>query len=477
MSLNYEEINLILKELNLEGSRVNKVNQPDKESLFFEFYKDKQKQFVEISLTHGSVRLNRIQSKPPFPPYPLRFAQLLRSKISGTKIISAEQPGNERLIRFHFRTQKQNLFLWIRLWSGNSNLILTDENSVIIDTLIRKPALNEISRKKFNPDRFIRKDHKIKTVREYDEKIDFNNFIDEFFSNEKNEDQFQQLKDREIKKTADYIGKLAGHIKTLQKRMERYQNFHIYKNMGELILSNLHKINKGDCLFVTENYYSQNEQVEILLKPEKNPQENSELYFKKYKKYQSGLEIVQLDIQLQKGDLDKLSNKMKDLISCESPAKLESLIKKTEPTQTVNEKKQLGLHFNSSGYNIFVGRNSKENDQLLRRKARGNDMWLHIRDYPGGFVFIRTLKGKSIPLNVLLDAANLALLYSSKKYKDKAEILYTKVKNLRRVKDGKLGMVLANNEKNLSITYDEKRIKKLQQKTNLLERNLLNNDN
>ncbi|MDA3812172.1 MAG: hypothetical protein PF518_17785, partial [Spirochaetaceae bacterium] len=97
------------------------------------------------------------------------------------------------------------------------------------------------------------------------------------------------------------------------------------------------------------------------------------------------------------------------------------------------------------------------------------DMWLHVRDFPGGFIFIKSVKGKSIPLEVLLDGANLALLYSAKKYKDKADIHYTEVKNLRRVKGGKEGLVLANNEKNLFIQYDENRIKRLQKKISLLE--------
>ena len=103
-------------------------------------------------------------------------------------------------------------------------------------------------------------------------------------------------------------------------------------------------------------------------------------------------------------------------------------------------------------------------------------MWLHVRDYPGGYVFIKCRKDKSIPLNILLDGANLALLYSGKKYKDKADIIYTEVKNLRTVKGGKEGLVLAQNEKNLFITYDEDRIAKLQNKCRL-ETKALKNDN
>ena len=55
---------------------------------------------------------------------------------------------------------------------------------------------------------------------------------------------------------------------------------------------------------------------------------------------------------------------------------------------------------------------------------------MHTRDYPGGHVFIRPPKGKSPPLEILLDAGNLALSYS--KAPGTADMYYTQVKYLRR---------------------------------------------
>jgi predicted ribosome quality control (RQC) complex YloA/Tae2 family protein len=115
----------------------------------------------------------------------------------------------------------------------------------------------------------------------------------------------------------------------------------------------------------------------------------------------------------------------------------------------------------SGRFTLLVGRNSKENDTLLRRYARGNDYWLHTRDFPGGFVFIRHIAGQSVPLETLLDAGNLALYYSKGRSEGKAELYYTRVKYLRRAKEGKEGLVLPTREKNLSIELDERRIKRL----------------
>ena len=51
--------------------------------------------------------------------------------------------------------------------------------------------------------------------------------------------------------------------------------------------------------------------------------------------------------------------------------------------------------------------------------------------------------------------------YSKAKANKKASLYYTHVKYLRRVKDGKQGLVIPTQEKNLDITLDEKRVKQL----------------
>jgi len=94
--------------------------------------------------------------------------------------------------------------------------------------------------------------------------------------------------------------------------------------------------------------------------------------------------------------------------------------------------------------------------------VRGNDTWLHARDFPGAYVFIRRLPGKTIPLDVLLDAGNLALFYSKARSGGRGELYYTQVKYLRRAKDGPLGLVLPTQEKNLSVVIEEERLDRLQ---------------
>jgi predicted ribosome quality control (RQC) complex YloA/Tae2 family protein len=69
----------------------------------------------------------------------------------------------------------------------------------------------------------------------------------------------------------------------------------------------------------------------------------------------------------------------------------------------------------SHSFQIIVSRTASEHDELLRHHVRGNDCWFHCRDYPGAYMFVKSVPGESLPLDTMLDAGNLALFYSKGK--------------------------------------------------------------
>ena len=119
------------------------------------------------------------------------------------------------------------------------------------------------------------------------------------------------------------------------------------------------------------------------------------------------------------------------------------------------------MDYTVDGWYILVGRTAEENDELLRHHVRGSDLWLHVRDFAGGYAFIKNRTGKTIPLDILLDAANLAVHYSKLRGAGKADLYYTQVKYLRRAKNAPKGTVLPTHEKNLCITPDTARLARL----------------
>jgi predicted ribosome quality control (RQC) complex YloA/Tae2 family protein len=77
-------------------------------------------------------------------------------------------------------------------------------------------------------------------------------------------------------------------------------------------------------------------------------------------------------------------------------------------------------------------------------------------------VFIKQRAGKTVPLDILLDAGNLAIFYSKGRNSGEGDLFYTPVKYLRRAKDGPKGLVIPTQEKNLHVRVEAERLKELE---------------
>ena len=121
-----------------------------------------------------------------------------------------------------------------------------------------------------------------------------------------------------------------------------------------------------------------------------------------------------------------------------------------------NTEKGKPLHYISSdGYDIFVGKNNTQNDELTFHIASANDMWFHAKKAPGSHVIVRRNRDEELPDATYLEAARLAAYYSSVE-SDKVEIDYTERKNLKKPPAANPGYVIYHTnysmmaEKNIS---------------------------
>jgi len=469
MSLNWKEIDLILEELELTGTLIQKIRQPDFKSLLLDLYKPGNAFPLLINLTQGNVRLHRLTGNNPRKVVLQRFAQFLRSRINGGRILSAVQLNNDRIIKIIIRNGEEETFMYIRLWGGASNIIVTDNSHTILDAFYRRPKQNEVSGGTYFPEESappINKTTKVFEIREYDKKNGFNEFIEKSYREVDSNREIVTLRSRveSIINSKEY--QLESALSGLNSRINNYENYDQYKEQAELVKANIYKIHKGDTFLETENYFNNNNLIKIYLDSTLSPGENSELLFTKYKKAKSGLKNIIEEINNLKKNLKNIQKEKENLQKEVTPenelSKLKEYLAGVPKQIQLKEKEKIpGLQFTSGTFTILAGRTAAENDSLLRKYVRGNDYWLHTRDYPGGYIFIKILKGKSIPLETLLDAGNLAVFFSKAKNSGKADLYYTQVKHLRRAKDSKKGTVLPTNEKNLSIVIDEKRLNRL----------------
>lgn len=463
MSLNNKEISLILSELELEGCYIQKITQPTVFSLVLHLYKQKLI-YLYINLLSGECRLHSIKNKMPKEEKMMRFVQLLRSRVIGAKIEEAFQLDENRIVILRLLKEKQEYNLVIKLWSNASNIFLVDKDNTIIDVFYRRKGRGEMAKVKFLPPQKRNAENTF-TVREYDHNLSFNEAIEkEYIENSK---QFSQVAlTQEAEKFFNKkIEKIEHLISNLEKKKESFLQANYYKHIGDLIISNVYAIHKGDVKLDIFDYEI-NKNITIKLDSLKNPQENAQCYYTQYKKAISGSKKLTEDIEKLKQEIEIL--KMELSMVCEesdSTIMLRLLEKaKQKDSQEKSDKVQIGLRFIVDGWTILVGRSSKENDALLRHYARGNDIWLHTRDCPGGFVFIKSQGiNKNIPQKVLVTAGNLAVFYSKARKHGEADLYRTEVKNLRRAKNAKVGTVLPYHEKNMFIKLDYKIIEALNQ--------------
>ncbi|MBU6374472.1 MAG: DUF814 domain-containing protein [Bdellovibrionales bacterium] len=117
------------------------------------------------------------------------------------------------------------------------------------------------------------------------------------------------------------------------------------------------------------------------------------------------------------------------------------------------------VFISKDGFPILVGRSREENLELTFKIARGNDLWMHVRGKPGAHVLIPVPSGKSVPLDTLLDAAALCMVFSGGKDWGKTEVDYTFKKYVKRIKDSSEASY--TNNKTLIATAEETRLSRL----------------
>ncbi len=442
MSLNYNEIDQIITELDLEGSQLQKVKPLDYESFIFSFYKPGTPINVLISLDKN-CRIHRHTKKTEYLGKTHNLVEYFKAYIVGGKTVKVEQVDKNRIIKMKIYNRGINYFIFIRLWGGFSNIIITTDSYEILHLHKKSSKKSELPGLKFILPNPLISDKEYKLQKHSYQ--DYNSFIENEYINlleiqrlKKDELRLETLRNRRLKD-------IKRQIITLNKRLEGYLKADTYKLFGDLILSNMYSIKKGDEVLKVVDYTT-DDLVKISLNPELEPHQNSDVYYKKHRKALLGL--------------DKTKKQIEELILERDNPEL-SILKQIKSSKKKVIESKPGLWYKSDGWEILVGRNAKENEALLRSYVKGNDMWLHVRDYPGGYVFIKSKKNQTFPLNILIDAGTLALYYSKGKSNGKADIKYTQVKHLRKIKKGKPGQVIASNDKNIYITLDKNRLDSL----------------
>lgn len=124
---------------NLIGYKIDRVFEPDKNNIVLGLYGERSKFALNICIDSKFYRINLTTHPKPNPMNSLNFCMLLRKHIVGYKIKDIINYGLERILEFELEPfdeyESEIKYLIVELMGKHSNIILTDKNKVIIDSI------------------------------------------------------------------------------------------------------------------------------------------------------------------------------------------------------------------------------------------------------------------------------------------------------------------------------------------------------
>ena len=301
------------------------------------------------------------------------------------------------------------------------------------------------------------------------EKFYLNKFIDNFYFSRETEETFNNCKNNALKLATDSQKKLLNRLNSINTKLKDCEERDKYRLYGELITSNLYKLTNTHTDYIElENYYDNNNLIKIPLNKKYSPNINAKHYFKKYNKLKNALQIVSVQKAETENELNYIDSIIFEIELASSTKEIqeildeisENLIKnkvsqKKKNTKNSKKKKQekqySPLHFNIDNFDVYVGKNNKENDWLTFTFANKNDIWLHTKDIQGSHVILKN-SGQNVSNDTLVKCAKLAVEHSKAKLSSNVPVDYCKVQYVKKPNGAKPGMVIFTNNKTISVT-------------------------
>lgn len=240
-----------------------------------------------------------------------------------------------------------------------------------------------------------------------------------------------------------------------------------YKIYGELITAFGYGLEPNATSLVAQNYYDDNKDVTIPLDKDLTPMENAKKYYDKYNKLKrtaEALETIIIETKEEISHLESIMNAL-DIAVTEDDLKeiKEELIQAGYIRRKSSDKKSKYVskpfhYISSDGYDIYVGKNNIQNEELTFKVANGGDWWFHSKTFPGSHVIVKT-NGDELPDRTFEEAARLAAYYSKGREQDKVEIDYIQRKHIKKVAGSKPGFVIYHTNYSMAISPDIKDIR------------------
>ncbi|WP_018921311.1 Rqc2 family fibronectin-binding protein [Salsuginibacillus kocurii] len=294
--------------------------------------------------------------------------------------------------------------------------------------------------------------------------------LEQFFSGKAERDRVKQQAYDLERMLRNEWQKNKKKLKKLEKDLQKAEKDTEAQKLGELLTANMHLVKTGmEEIEVLDYYDEAGGSLTIVLDPEKSPSDNAQAYFQKYNKAKTTAQEAKKQNKLTVREMNYLEGLLQQIESA-SPGDIQEMREELEEEGYIKRKQekkkrkkkdtrpQLEKYRSSTGDEIYVGKNNKQNEHLTNRYARSSDIWLHTKDIPGSHVVIRNAEPEEA---TLMEAANIAAYFSKAKASSSVPVDYTEIKHVKKPSGAKPGFVTYDQQKTLYVTPDQSLIEQL----------------
>lgn len=246
---------------------------------------------------------------------------------------------------------------------------------------------------------------------------------------------------------------LERKVKKLDLQMQQMKDTEkrdTYRVFGELLNTYGYGVEEGAASLKALNYYT-NEEITIPLDPTLSASGNAKRYFEKYGKMKRTYEALQELTKEAGQEIEHLRSVLaaldiavgeEDLAEIREELVQSGYIRRKGGVKKAKVKSRPFHYISSDGYDMYVGKNNLQNDELTFRFADGGDWWFHAKGCPGSHVIVKRKGNEELPDATFEEAARLAAYYSAGRKQGKVEVDYVKKKQVKKPNGAKPGFVV-----------------------------------
>ena len=302
----------------------------------------------------------------------------------------------------------------------------------------------------------------------------FSVLLDAFYEARERQERVRQRGADLIRTATTARDRLRRKLAMQEKDYEATQDRDRLRVCGDLITSNLYRMERGQSKLVCENFYDENcAETTIQLDPLLTPQQNAAKYYKRYTKAKTAEKYLREQMEIARQDLEYLESVLEeiqhgeteqDFVEIRNELRDAGFLKKQSKGKKEPKRTAKPWEFRTtSGFRVLVGRNNRQNDQLTCKEADHRDIWLHTQKIHGAHVILCT-GGQSVDDDTIVEAAKLAAWYSQARESGNVPVDYTQVKNVKKPAGARPGMVIYNTCRTVNVTPNEDLVKALRVK-------------